>query len=175
MLIFLEGNECVYKSTVAEKLSKRFGCAVKKGSSFEMSKCSNEELYQKFATMIFDTNVIYDRYILSNRVYTNIYEGFTRLTDGQFYELLNFTNKRGKIVYLYAQDEVVKERLRLRGDEYVDESKISTIAREYNNVLREVHVPILKVDTSYRTSDEVVEEICKQLGLNSRGEVEGIL
>jgi cytidylate kinase len=74
MLIILEGNECNFKSTVAEKLSNLIGFNVVKGSSFEMSKTTNEELFNKFNQLSNLNRTIIDRFIYSNLVYASLYK-----------------------------------------------------------------------------------------------------
>lgn len=165
MLVFLEGNECVYKSTVAKKLGERLGYEVKRGSSFEMSKGSNEDLYQSFVKMAFDREAIYDRYIVSNRVYATLYAGYTILSDSQYREVSSLLRKRGVIVYLYASEDELKRRMRERGDEHVNEDMLGAINEGYEVAIGELNTKnVLMINTEESTSDEIVEEIVRYLG-----------
>jgi deoxyadenosine/deoxycytidine kinase len=164
--IFLEGNECNFKTTVAEKLSKRLGFEIVKGSSFEIATGTNEAMYNHFKSIIGMNNVIVDRFIYSNIVYATLYPEYTILTDHQFEELDGLLKDADSmVIYLYADTDTLKGRMSVRGDEYIKEDKLESINRMYEEIW-ENHTIIepYGIDTSMFSSDDIVDFIVNQIG-----------
>lgn len=162
MIIQLEGNEAVFKTTIAEKLNKATGFQVIKGSSFELSKCTNDELYFYFKNLMAMDDIIIDRTIYSNLVYATLYDDYSILNEKQVEELEKMMKKKNvKTVYLIASSETIKARLRERGDEYVKEDEIDGIQDKYDEVMSNAKAPITWYDTEEFSSDEIVKELLK--------------
>lgn len=161
MLIILEGNEANFKTTIAEKLSKKLNIPVVKGSTFEHAKCSNEELIEKFRELANLDNVILDRFIYSNRVYATLYKDFAILTNEQRREIEDIIRHKSTVYYLHADDEVIQERIEQRGDEYVNVDMVSKINDEYSEIMLDAAVRINAFDTNEWSSEEISEEIAK--------------
>lgn len=159
MLILLEGNECNYKSTIAEKLSKEIGYDIKKGSSFEMAKGTNEALYESFKEMANWESTIVDRFIYSNRVYATVYDGYTILTDEQYEDIQERIKEKAIVIYLYADEEVLAERMGIRGDEYVEADMLGIINGQYDEVMPKSKVYTYGINTALSSSDECVVAI----------------
>lgn len=161
MNILLEGSDATFKTTVAEKLSKRLGMDVIKGSSFEMSQCSNRELFDKFQEIHSQENVIIDRSVFSNYVYGTIYNK-TILTDAQREVIEEQFRKNTLTVYLHADAKDIQERINIRGDEDIKGDMIPSILYLYELILEESsqnNVPMMKFNTSSVSSDSVVETL----------------
>jgi thymidylate kinase len=159
MIIILEGNECCFKTTVADKLSKKLNIPVVKGSSFEFSQCTNEELFQRFKELSELDNVIIDRFIYSNRVYATLYKDFAILTDDQRKHIEELIHKKAKVYYSYADEEVIKERISQRGDDYVNLDMVGKINKEYSSIMLDAGISTITFDTNEWNSDEITEEI----------------
>lgn len=159
MLYILEGNECCFKTTVADKLSKELQLPVVKGSSFELAECSNLELFKHFESIGLKDNLIIDRYIYSNLTYASLYDDFAIITKRQKEYIENLIMSNVKVIYLFAEDQVLKDRMKVRGDEYVDESMLSTINTKFNQVIRESRLSPTWYDTNEWTSDEIVKDL----------------
>ena len=157
MIIILEGNECNFKTTVAEKLSKSLEIPVVKGSSFENAKCTNLQLYKHFVKLASMDDVIIDRSWISNRVYATLYEDYAILTGEQREDIEETVNKNtvAVLVYLHADEDVLVERLRERGDEYVDESMIGKINDTYAEAIEETQLHTIRYDTGRHSSDRI--------------------
>ena len=173
-LIILEGNECNFKTTVAEKLSKKLGWEVVKGSSFEMSQCNNEELYQKFIDLTKLDNVIIDRFTWSNLVYASLYEDFSIITLEQAKEIQRLIVDKAYVVFLHADHEVLIERIGVRGDDYVKTEKLESINKKYWEVIvdtLDIQNPKSEFksfqgnmfDTAKYGSDDIVESILSKV------------
>lgn len=159
MLIILEGNECCFKTTIAEKLSKQLNIPIVKGSTFEFSKCTNEELFERFKKLTELDNVIIDRFIYSNRVYATLYEDYAILTDNQREEIEQLIQHKASVYYLFADDNTIKARIRLRGDDYVVPEMVSKINHIYSKTMTESTLNVIEYDTALWSSDEIVNDI----------------
>lgn len=156
MLIILEGNECCFKTTVAEKLSKQLNIPVVKGSSFEFSQCTNEELFERFKELAQLDNVIIDRFIYSNRVYATLYEDYAILSNEQRHYIEDIIRHKSTVYYLFADDEIIKQRISQRGDDYVNLDMVSNINNFYSNIMLDAMVRVNSFDTNEWDSDDIV-------------------
>ena len=169
MNILIEGSDATFKTTVADKLSKRLNRKVIKGSSFEMSECSNKELFEKFQEIHSHKNVIIDRSVFSNYVYATIY-GKTVLTDAQRSVIENQFRTNTMTIYLHASAKDIQNRIEIRGDDDIKGDMIPSILFLYGIILDEAQaneVPIMKFNTSNLSSDTVVNTIVNFLHKNS--------
>jgi thymidylate kinase len=160
-LIILEGNEANFKTTVANKLSKLINFPVVKGSTFEHAQCTNEELFEKFKELSELDNTILDRFIYSNRVYATLYRDFAILTNDQRKEIEERIKGKATLIYLHADDEIIKQRIEQRGDDYVDTDMVSAINNEYIKTINEAGIQRISYNTSEWNSDEIVRDIAK--------------
>jgi thymidylate kinase len=161
VLIILEGNECCFKTTVAEKLSKQLNLPVVKGSTFEFSKCTNEELFERFKSLTELDNVIIDRFIYSNRVYATLYEDYAILTDEQRQEIEDRIKQKATVYFLFADDKVIENRIKERGDDYVVPEMVHKINDMYDVTMSQSSLRVVAYDTNDWSSDEIVKDIVK--------------
>ncbi|NHN20990.1 AAA family ATPase [Bacillus velezensis] len=159
MMIILEGTDCCYKSTVAEKLSKELGYPVIKGSSFELAKSGNEKLFEHFSKLADEDNVIIDRYIYSNLVYAKKFKGYSILTKEQQRAIEEKIRDKTKVIYLHADPKVIKQRLRERGDEYINDVDIEPVLELYREVMSDVGLHTYSWDTEQWSSEEIAKGI----------------
>ncbi|ERH59220.1 MULTISPECIES: AAA family ATPase [Bacillus amyloliquefaciens group] len=163
-MIILEGTDCCYKSTVAEKLSKELGYPVIKGSSFELAKSGNEKLFEHFSKLADEDNIIIDRYIYSNLVYARKFKDYSILTEEQQRAIEEKIRDKAKVIYLYADPKIIKQRLLERGDEYINDRDIEPVLELYNQVIDEMGLHMNSWDTNEWNSDEIVEDIIHLIG-----------
>jgi cytidylate kinase len=165
-LIILEGNECCFKTTVAEKLSEQLSLPVVKGSTFEFSKCTNEELFNRFKELTELDNVIIDRFIYSNRVYATLYEDYAILSKEQREIIEQIIDNKTTVYYLYADSQIIESRIKERGDDYVVPEMVSKINNTYDETMTESNLKVVAYDTNDWSSDEIVEDIVKDYNLS---------
>jgi broad-specificity NMP kinase len=161
MLIIIEGIDGTYKTTVANKVSKKLNVPIIKGSSFELATSSNEELFKRFVEFAEMNNVIFDRNIYSNKTYATLYNDYTILTDKQYSYIENILKNKATVYYLFADDETVRKRIRKRGDEYVDENMVAKINKLFAENINKSPLKVIHYDTTEWTSDQIAEEIVK--------------
>ncbi|MCM3278219.1 AAA family ATPase [Bacillus velezensis] len=158
-MIILEGADCCYKSTVADKLSKELGYPVIKGSSFELAKSGNEKLFEHFNKLADEDNVIIDRYIYSNLVYAREFKDYSILTEEQQRAIEEKIRGKAKVIYLHADSKVIKQRLLERGDEYINDRDIEPVLELYREVMSDVGLHTYSWDTEQWSSEEIAKGI----------------
>lgn len=163
MILIIDGNELNYKTTICNKLADKLGYKVIKGSSFEQSTCSHDELFGKFLDIIVgNENVIVDRYIYSNLTYAPLYEGFAMINNGERRLIESMMEiAKAKLIYLHTDTEVLEQRYEQRGDKDVDKEKLATINDKFNEVMENTNYKFYSFDTNKFTSDQIVDMILK--------------
>lgn len=181
-VLIIEGSDASGKSTLIEALRKELkDFLVRKGSSFEHSQCTNEELFKKFEGLVLSSEyeltgegsidyfmpekIIFDRFIYSNYVYASLYEDYAILTTSQRKDIEFWINHEAVVLYLTAPEEILKERLNTRGDDYVKAESIPAILKKYDEVLATVDekIPVYRIDTSVQTTDDIVKFVINSL------------
>ncbi|MBE1868653.1 deoxynucleoside kinase [Bacillus subtilis] len=158
-LIILEGPDCCFKSTVAAKLSKELKYPIIKGSSFELATSGNEKLFEHFNKLADEDNVIIDRFVYSNLVYAKKFKDYSILTEQQLRIIEDKIKAKAKVVYLHADPSIIKERLSVRGDEYIVGKDIDSILELYREVMSSAGLHTYSWDTGQWGSDEIVEDL----------------
>ncbi len=162
MKIILCGSDAVFKTTIANKLSKKLELPIEKGSDFQSATGTNEDLFNFFLSKIDGKDKILDRYIYSNLAYTNVYPEYTRITDEQKSYIENKIRNNSIIIYLTASVDTIISRIEERGDEYVTTDKIEPIIKSYNQVISDAvdnNMNVYTFDTSVLTSDKITQQI----------------
>ncbi|MCA1021514.1 hypothetical protein [Halobacillus litoralis] len=158
MLIVVIGVDGVGKSTLIKYMQKKTGYRVLKGSSFEQSDTSNDQLYSNFFNLGLENNVILDRYFQCNLTYAPLYGDYAMINDEQVANLEELIRHKAKIIYLYASSKFIKDRIDDRGDNYVKSERVPEILKGYAKVMRESTLPITKVNVEGKTTEEIFKE-----------------
>lgn len=154
------GTDCSGKTSLVEMLSDITEFKVVKGSSFQHSNCTQDELFNKFLEFTKMDNVIFDRYTYCNEVYAPMYDDFAMLSDEQRRFIEREMKDKATIIYLYADDEVLEQRFNNRGDDYVPLDKIKYAKGKYEESLSKVKdLEVVKFDTGKMTTKQIVEDI----------------
>lgn len=161
MIIVIEGVDGTFKTTVANKINKILNIPIIKGSSFELSTCTNEELFNHFKEFALMDNVCFDRFCYSNQTYATIYSDYTILTDEQRYYIEDLIKDKALIYYLFADTKTIEERIQQRGDNYVDTSMVDKINKLFAENISKSPLKVVWYDTTQWTSDEIAKEIVK--------------
>lgn len=159
-MIVLCGNECNYKSTIAEKLHSKLGYEVVKGSSFEYATNGNDVLNKRMISFAEMDNVILDRFIYSNLVYASLKKDYSILTPEQVKNIEDMIREKAIIIYLHAPSEVLVKRLEERGDEYIKSDELKGINEVYEQVMSNVeNMYLFDYDTSKMDSEKIANQI----------------
>lgn len=149
LFVVFEGVDGVGKSTLAEKMAEYFEVGIThndKSYSYEEGK---ENSYNYIETMRnMETGVI-DRLVHTGEgVYAPIYRGY----DGTDY----FDDLEEKmleefdilIVYVTADDKIIEERLKSRGEDYINIEDIAKLKENYQKFLNRTKIPYLTFDAT---------------------------
>lgn len=133
-IIILEGCDAVGKSSIAEDLARITGFETVKGSSFEISQLGEQGMFEYMMDLLDRENIIIDRFFWSNYVYGNLYD-YPTMSDYQFTRLANKAERNALTVYITANHEVIKDRMRKRGDDMIKADEVNSILRKYEEVI----------------------------------------
>lgn len=161
--LVLEGSDCTGKSSLIESLSSKLGFKVIRGSSFEHSQCTNDELFQKFKDMTKEKMVVFDRFIYSNEVYAQLYDDFAILSDEQRRMIESEISNRAIVIYLEADIDTLTNRMNNRGDDYVTADRLVSIKEKYEESLNKCGLDFIRIDTSNLNKEQVLESTLKVL------------
>lgn len=154
------GTDCSGKTSLVEMLSDITEFKILKGSSFQHSQCTQEELFEKFLEFTKLDEVIFDRFHICNEVYAEMYDDFAMLSDEQRRFIERKMKDKATIIYLYADDKVLEQRFNNRGDDYVSLDKLKYAKGKYEEALHKVeHLEVVKFDTGKMTTKQIVENI----------------
>lgn len=160
MLLILEGSECCFKSTVAEKLHNKLGYEVTQGSHFKFATQGNDHLNKRMISFAEMDNKILDRFIYSNLVYASLKKDYSILTPEQVKNIEDMIRDKAFIIYLHAPSEVLVQRLEERGDEYIKSDELKGINEVYERVMSNVEdMYLFDYDTSKMDSEEIANQI----------------
>lgn len=160
MTIIVVGCDCTGKTTLIDRISKKFGIEVLRGSSFELTaNKTNEELYNTFMNLTTVRNVIFDRFMYCNYVYAPLYEDYSRLTKYQIGLIESQMVNDTVVIHLTADKETIMERFNTRGEEYVTEDKIQTILDSYDEILKDSKLKVIKFNTTELSVDDIMEKL----------------
>jgi thymidylate kinase len=159
-MVIFEGSDAAGKSTLELELQNRLNWDIIKGSSFELAKKANDELFNHFKEVTLNNpNAIIDRWAISNYIYADIFKDYTRITDQQLQYLESLIEANNDtIVYVRADPEVIKHRLRQRGDEYIEEKDVDSIIKAYDNLFHNAKFKYIEIDTSTGTDPTILAD-----------------
>ena len=169
MVIILSGSECTLKSTLAKSLQERFSgrnFEIVRGSSFEIAKRSNKELFEFHLGICQDIcsgrNIILDRFYLDNLVYASLYKGYSILSPEQVRVVENYIDTTNyALIYCYDTPENIFRRLSVRGDEYIKtRAELDAIDKRYREVLmKEISLVTYHFDCSFSKLSDLFEYV----------------
>ena len=160
MNIIVCGMDCTGKTSVVERLVEKLNYEVRKGSSFEMvAGKTNDEILNSILDLIYDDNVIFDRFSYCNYTYAPLYNDYAVLTEEQIRYIERELKGSAIIVYLTASNETIKQRFETRGEDYVTPDKITSIKLGYEKVLADAELPVYTYITDIIDVESIVEDI----------------
>lgn len=175
MIIIIEGPDLCYKTTVASKLTEVLPNAYLLKSNrpnFQLSDKQIDDWSKERLDMFYQVydcffnekldiyiKLVFDRLIWSHAVYS-------KLTNRYFDEkwLFEFDKKVARwndvyLIVLYADNEELERRFRERGDKFFGIEQIKIANRLYFEYVNSSAIPHIFINTTNKTSDEIVKEI----------------
>lgn len=160
MVIILAGNECTGKSTIFNQLKKEY---LPENTSFIKESHTSDIFMKQMRAMYLAERcevkclTIYDRAtVLDDLVYSQVMdEKPYSNAKAKVHGLLS----KCHIIYLDCDIEVLKERLRKRGDEYIEENQLKEIQRCYEGVFKKYRLDPIHIDTTGMSFGEVYDKV----------------
>ena len=160
----IEGADGAGKTTTIEYLQMLLEYLTVKGSDFSHAAQGNEYLFNKFYKLTDLDNFIFDRCHISNLVYSVLYKDYATLTPEQVKVIEEKLAKTSILFYLYADLDVVIDRVSKRGDDYVKLDMIEKIRDKYEEVLDQSSMDVIRIDTTNKEPLDVAKEILRHAG-----------
>lgn len=183
MFVVLDGPDCTGKTTLAAKLSEHYNVPVIKQNRHP----DRTTLVDKVLADIVDYSpvhgapkvafgeggVIFDRWQFpSNIIYEELFRGEPSALKGRLSTIVN-ESKKANILFLIldANNETIKARLDVRGDEFYGYTQIIQAAEKYREFLSSwlmtthLRAPIRTINTSNRTPEDVFEAAVRAIDM----------
>ena len=172
VLIF-EGCDASGKTTIQEILREIIRHAFLIHTSAPVKRNSKEYFYNLLDKLtdfagIINQPLFFDRFHVGELVYGSIFSPETiddAVKEKMFRLEERLAEKEAKVVYITASPDTIVNRLKKRGDWYVQPSDVQRILDKYEQMLAKSRLPIFRLDT---TSDYTPVDI-KNLVLFSYG------
>lgn len=107
--------------------------------------------YIRAVELLNKDNIVYDRLYLPDHLVYSCLKNETLSPEelGAWVGLMNSLKDFGNVIILYvdAPDEILKKRLDIRGDKYIEFDEIKKIRKIYRKVLPELEVPIVRIES----------------------------
>lgn len=165
-VIIVEGADCSGKDTLIETLSRMTGYSVVRGSSFEISKKGKEAMHDIMIDTIEKDNIIMNRSYYSNLVYADIF-GYPKIGDDLAKSVTDKINNSENVfvVYLYADKNILKERMKSRGDDEVSPDDLQSILEGYKVILSGKFSPkkLMVFDTGLVDADKIAHTLMNNI------------
>ncbi len=161
MITHITGMDATGKSTLSEKLCKELNGEY---IHFSNPKDMNDgrEQYLNFLRQV-DKNKTYicDRFHDGEWVYAPIYRNYKACYMNEIESEIKKTDKY-MLAYIYADLETIKERIKVRGEDFVKEEHYQLVIDNFkNNFLMEQQLPFTMINTSSGTVESNYELLKK--------------
>lgn len=166
IVILVEGVDCSGKSTLVEALSKKYPGILLKLNYRPKDKSEQETLIYKrhvYSMMSFindnrkDKSIILDRFYSSELVYSKVKRKYDAFKDSTYFKIdKSLSCLPNLYIYCSPGNDVIIERLKQRGDDYIDEKDVQALSDRYDLFYEKTTLNKMKVDTTKN-----IEELLK--------------
>ena len=168
LVILVDGIDCSGKSTLVESLGKKFPGIVIKPNYRPKDKSDKEiSKYKRhaYAVMEFinqnrkDLFIILDRFYSSELVYSKVKRKYDAFDDMSYTRIeRSLASLPHLYIYCAPSKEVIIERLKTRGDDYINEKDVDKLYQRYEYFYENTKLTKIKIDTS-KSIDSLLLEI----------------
>lgn len=164
MIVIFAGCDCTGKSTYASMMDKSIW-QLRKGSANSDPGAAITILK---SDMIEYDNVLYDRIpLIDDIVYSQVFSKKDSVLVSHKDQIHNLLSQCC-VIYFICENQVILDRLRKRGDEYITDDQIPEIKNEYRKTfeLLDIHPHI--IDTTYGSEEKIFKEIMEVINNESK-------
>ena len=148
LFIVFEGVDGTGKSTLAKAIADKYGVEVThndKSLTYEEGKKNSYDYIEKLKEMPFG---VIDRLVHTGEaVYAPIYRGYTGIDYFNDLEEKMLEEFDILMVYVHAENDVIEERLKSRGEDYISLKDIDRLKGNYDYYLRQTEIPFITFDS----------------------------
>ena len=156
MEIIIEGCDGIGKTSVIERLRRKYSCDV-------LWMCNGDKTIRGFEEKAKLHNIISDRSFLSEWVYSKVFNRKTELTKIWMDWLLDYEYNKYKVFVLVADPNVIMERISKRGTDSEDYESIIKLNQAYKKLGEDYPNRINVIDTTNLTEEQVFEAIVNKI------------
>ena len=161
IMIIVDGCDCTGKTTLINELSRITGFKALKGSDFNIAEQGTEKMYEFMLSLSrLNESVILDRYFISNLVYAPMYNA-NMLKENHIKSIINEIKRKSITIYLFADEDIIRNRMINRSDDYININDIGEILSRYKEKIDEYKndITILEFDTGIYSSNEIANMV----------------
>lgn len=161
MITHLSGMDCTLKTTLCGLLSKQLDCKVVHFDKPKDLLDGKKQYFDFLSNLEINEDVICDRFHDGEHIYAPIYRGY----ESDY--LQEFEAELRKYPYLFvntkASLDVIKERIKNRGEDFVKEEHYSTVLNLFNRFVNIQSMPYIIVDTSEADIETYMQRILEAI------------
>lgn len=163
MIVIVEGLDCIGKTTICQKISKQYNYHYIKESYTDDNSIKQNRIINMLIKLFDNQNYIYDRTTLIDDF---VYD-FLNKKPSDLYKykqiIISILNKC-KIIHLQLDQQIQKQRLQQRGDQYIKDNDIKIIQKQYQQFYNKLdNIKYVKLTTNL---DEDIQKIMEVINEN---------
>lgn len=152
MRVIIEGADLVGKTTITEYLMEKYNLSRVHTTS------RDPNTYDFYKHTLDKQDVVFDRHFIGEMIYPSIFNREGNLDEKKFKQLLNKANElHYRIFVITVDDELLKQRLKIRKEPKEVEKRIFEINRKFKEIANKYNIKIL--DMTNMTIKEIKERI----------------
>lgn len=169
--ILIDGCDLSGKTTLMEFISKKIPGIVFKITDrpFNDSIAERNKIKDHYRSILGfinshrTINIILDRFFPSELAYSKVKRGYETFDDDDFLILEKSLMSRNHLFVLCDPGtNVLKKRLKIRGDDYMNEADIEALNERYDRFFKRTKMNKIRLDTS-KSVDKLLKEILNKL------------
>lgn len=164
-IIVFEGLDGTGKTSLAKAFAKKFGAEYvhnDKSYNYDEGKLNSYKYIEKLKES--NDSLVVDRLVHTGEaIYAPVYRGYTGID--YFSDLEKKMKKEFEIIIVYvtAQEDIVKERLSSRGEDYIKQEDMRMLNILYENYLALSKFKVIRYDNSKEGIEENAMEVAKKI------------
>lgn len=159
MIVIIEGLDAVGKTTICKKIAEQYDFQYIKESYTDSNEEKLKRMTDMFQRLTENKNYIYDRTtLIDDFVYGFLNKQQSCLAE--YYDIILRILSHCTIIHLQLDEQTQKERLKTRGDEYINEQNVDQIDKNYRKVYEDIYgVMYITLTTDLKKDVQKIMEV----------------